>query len=125
MLFFYLSVNRTGEKWKSRRSCGRAPNGLPRSASLAGDDPLLHDRITGPVEEFRTNDTGLGYDEAPVGGRFIRIGVGVCGKPSEQNYRWSHTYQVVDPGEWNIKKGRNWIEFTHLLDDGGGYRGIG
>ena len=84
-------------------------------------DPLLHDRITGPVEEFRPSDNGLGYDEAPVGGRFIRIGVGVCEKPSEENYRWSHTYKVVDPGEWSIDKGKNWIEFTHVLDEGGGY----
>ena len=30
-------------------------------------DPYLHDRITGPVNEFRTNGKGLGYDEAPAG----------------------------------------------------------
>src|SRR5688500_19742590 len=31
------------------------------------DDPYLHDRITGPVEEYRTKDQGLGYAEAPAG----------------------------------------------------------
>src|SRR5512139_873665 len=36
-------------------------------------DPRIHDAIMGPVEEFRTNDAGLGYDEAKTGGTFIRI----------------------------------------------------
>src|SRR5437016_7325925 len=36
-------------------------------------DPKLHDSITGPVEEFRTGDTGLGYADAKPGGTFIRI----------------------------------------------------
>src|SRR6266853_1360317 len=40
-------------------------------------DPKIHDAITGPVEEFMTNDAGLGYAEATAGGTFIRIGVGV------------------------------------------------
>src|SRR5687767_12596314 len=44
-------------------------------------DPKLHDAIMGPVEEFRTNDAGLGFDEAKAGGTFIRIGVGVVTKP--------------------------------------------
>src|SRR5580658_6942149 len=39
-------------------------------------DPKLHDAITGPVEEYRTGDSGLGYAEAKVGGTFVRIGVG-------------------------------------------------
>src|SRR6202030_2194196 len=37
-------------------------------------DPKIHDAITGPVEEFRTNDSGLGYDEAKADGTFVRIG---------------------------------------------------
>ncbi|MCP5114788.1 MAG: hypothetical protein GY953_28500, partial [bacterium] len=84
-------------------------------------DPLLHDHITGPVEEFRTAGKGLGYDEATAGGRFIRIGVGVCEKPAEDDYRWSHTYKVLDPGKWTVTTGGNWIEFTHVAGDGSGY----
>ena len=34
-------------------------------------DPNIHDAITGPVEEFRTNDSGLGYDEAKPGVLFL------------------------------------------------------
>lgn len=74
-------------------------------------DPYLHDRITGPVEEYRTAEKGLGYDDG--GDRFLRIGVGVVEKPEEDDYRWRHSYKVVDPGEWTVRKGTNWIEFTH------------
>ena len=84
-------------------------------------DPRLHDRITGPVEEYRSDGKGLGYDEAAVGGRFVRIGVGACEKPEEEDYRWTHSYKVVDPGVWTTKKGKNWIEFTQALDAGNGY----
>src|SRR5215472_19296252 len=44
-------------------------------------DPKIHDAITGPVEAFQTNDKGLGYDDAKVGGTFVRIGLGTVRKP--------------------------------------------
>ena len=84
-------------------------------------DPLLHDAIMGPVEEFKTNNAGLGYDEATTGGTFIRIGAGVVRKPQEKAYRPFHTYEIVDHGKWSVKQGANWIEFTHQLSDGAGY----
>lgn len=86
------------------------------------EDPYLHDRITGPVEEFRAESKGLGYDEAPVGGRFLRIGVGFCEKPEEENYLWNRSYKVVDPGTRTIRRGENWIEFIHqVMDPASGY----
>lgn len=85
-------------------------------------DPKLHDAIQGPVEEFRSGDTALGYPEAAPGGTFIRIGVGVLRKPADnapyQNFR---TYEIVDPGAWTVKRGKDWIRFTHVLADGQGY----
>ena len=87
------------------------------------EDPYLHDRITGPVEEYRTGNKGLGYDNG--GERFLRIGVGVVQKPEEDDYRWRHSYEVVDPGQWTIRSGANWIEFTHEVTEptlGYGYR---
>ena len=80
------------------------------------DDPYLHDRITGPVEEYRPDDRGLGYAEAEPGGRFLRVGVGVCEKPvNEAEYDWRKSYKVVDPGSWTIQQGANWIEFVHQV----------
>src|SRR5881394_2353718 len=49
-------------------------------------DPKLHDAITGPVEEFLTGDSALGYDEAKVGDKFVRIGVGALRKPQEAKF---------------------------------------
>lgn len=86
------------------------------------DDPFLHDRITGPVEEYTTNDKGLGYDEAAVGGSFVRIGVGTLVKPEEPNFNRFKTYEVKDHGEWFVERGPNWIEFIHeLIDSESGY----
>src|ERR1700724_2069281 len=78
-------------------------------------DPKIHDAITGPVEEFRTNDKGLGYDEAKVGGTFVRIGIGTVRKPDEPTYRAYDTYEIVDPGRWTIHKHKDPIEFFNRL----------
>lgn len=84
-------------------------------------DPKIHDAITGPVEEFRTNDSGLGYDEAKIGGTFVRIGVGTVRKPDEKAYQPFNTYEIVDPGKWTIRRHRDRIEFTHRLKSDDGY----
>jgi len=84
-------------------------------------DPKIHDAITGPVEEFRTNNAGLGYDEARPGGTFIRIGVGVVRKPDEPAYRLFATYDIVDPGKRTLRSGPDWIEFVHELSSADGY----
>lgn len=84
-------------------------------------DPKIHDAITGPVEEFRTNDKGLGYDEAKVGATFVRIGVGTVRKPDEPAYRAYDTYEIVDPGKWTINRHKDRIEFTHRLTSEDGY----
>jgi hypothetical protein len=84
-------------------------------------DPTLHDAITGPVEEFLTNDAGLGYDEAKPGERFVRIGVGAVRKPDEAGYRRFSTYEIVDPGTWTVNRAADWTEFVHELRDTMGY----
>ncbi|MGA8154574.1 MAG: hypothetical protein WB952_26755 [Terriglobales bacterium] len=84
-------------------------------------DPKIHDAITGPVEEFRTNDKGLGYDEAKPGETFVRIGIGTVRKPDEPAYRPYDTYEIVDPGKWTIKISKDKIEFTHSLQSPQGY----
>lgn len=87
-------------------------------------DPKIHDAITGPVEEFRTNDNGLGYEETKPGGTFVRVGIGTVRKPPEEKaYRPYDTYDIVDPGKWTVRQHKDRIEFTHLLraDDGYAY----
>jgi hypothetical protein len=82
-------------------------------------DPKIHDAITGPVEEYRITEGGLGYADAKPGGTFIRIGVGVVRKPEEKEYRGFATYDIVDPGKRTLRKGANWIEFGHEVRSGG------
>ncbi|MBI4893866.1 MAG: hypothetical protein HY821_24835 [Acidobacteria bacterium] len=84
-------------------------------------DPKLHDAILGPVEEFRTAGSALGYDQAQVGGGFVRIGIGVLKKPEEKGFVWSKTYEFIDHGKWETKKGKDWVEFRHALHGPAGY----
>jgi len=84
-------------------------------------DPQLHDAITGPVEEFLTGESGLGYEEVKPGERFVRIGIGAVRKPEETAYRRFGTYEIVDAGAWSTVKGPDRIEFIHELGDTGGY----
>jgi hypothetical protein len=80
-------------------------------------DPKLHDAITGPVEEFFNSEGALGYREAPVGGTFIRIGVGTLRKPQEAAFQRFFTYDIVDPGKWKVSKKKDAVTFEHLLQD--------
>lgn len=75
----------------------------------------------GPVEEFDTNGTALGWDETRAGGTFIKIGVGVLRK-EDRNYDYVKQYEIVDPGEWTVKQYRDSVEFTQkLMDPSSGY----
>lgn len=76
-------------------------------------DPKRHDGITGPAEEFAIP---LGYAEAEPGGTFIKIGVGVLGKPEESAYQPFSTYDIVNPGKWTVRTAPDRIEFMHKLD---------
>jgi hypothetical protein len=80
-------------------------------------DPKLHDAITGPVEEYRTGDSGLGYADAKVGQTFVRIGVGLLKKPEEARFGQFETYEIVDNGKWTVKASTDAVEFTQVLAD--------
>jgi len=84
-------------------------------------DPLLHDGITGPVEEFQTGDSALGYDEAKPGETFVRVGVGAVRKPDEPAYRRFATYEIVDPGAWKVTSEKDRVTYVHELGDANGY----
>jgi hypothetical protein len=84
-------------------------------------DPLLHDAITGPVEEFLTGDSALGYQEARAGETFVRIGVGAVRKPEEAAYRRFATYDIVDPGSRTVTRTTDSVTFVHELRNAAGY----
>src|SRR5262245_31300019 len=76
-------------------------------------DARLHDAIMGPVEEFLSGDSSLGYADARPGESFVRIGVGVVRKPEDKPYERFRTYEIVDPGKWTVTRGPDRIDFTH------------
>jgi hypothetical protein len=84
-------------------------------------DPTVHDDIVGPVEEFRTNGTALGYAEAEPGETFVKIGIGLLEKPDELSYRFSKPYKIIKPGAWVVKNGDDWIEFQQDFKDDTGW----
>ncbi len=99
--------------------------------------------MVGPGEEFNTDGTALGFAEAKPGGTFVKIGVGVLRKPlageppdpprptltpplgarggvppgGPDRYDHSRTYVIVDPGKWTVKRNKDSVEFTHVLND--------
>jgi hypothetical protein len=95
-----------------------------------GVDPKVHDyayvgaevvagpctAISGPAEEFQTNRTALGWQEAKAGETFIKIGVGVLRKDAG-NYDFVKLYEIVDAGKWTVKQRPDSIEFTQELTD--------
>ena len=84
-------------------------------------DPKINDAITGPVEEFLSGDSSLGYDEAKTGGVFVRIGVGALRKPEEEKFQRFKTYEIVNAGRRTERHGADWVELTHELADTNGY----
>jgi hypothetical protein len=80
-------------------------------------DPKLHDAIMGPVEEFLTDGTGLGYGDSKPGGTFVKIGVGVIRRPEEPRFQQFKTYDIVDPGKWSVDKKPNAVTFTQTVRD--------
>jgi hypothetical protein len=78
--------------------------------------------ITGPVEEFSTNEEGLGFSEASPGGTFLKIGVGVLRKPDNAKYSMFRLYDVVDHGQWSVQAKQASIVFTQrVMDASSGY----
>lgn len=88
--------------------------------------PLVHDfawingQVTvstasaaaGPAEEF----TPVGFDEAGKGGRFLKIGVGILQRDSDE-YVFVHTYPVLNEGSRTSSATKNSVHLTHTLSD--------
>ncbi len=84
---------------------------------LAKHDPTSHEAISGPVEAFAP----IGFETAKPGDPFLVVGVGMLRKPNEEPYRFATTYDIVNPGEWKVRKKADRIEFVHTLTADEGY----
>ena len=80
-------------------------------------DPTLHDAICGPVEEF----SEIGYEQAPVGGEFLRIGIGGLRKPVEERFDRFGYYELSNSGKWTVKTAEDNVVFNHQVKDVAGY----
>jgi hypothetical protein len=80
-------------------------------------DPKIHDAISGPVGEFMQ----IGYAEAPVGGEFLRIGIGGLRKATDAPFERYGYYEFSNPGKWTVQTAPDHVVFTHELNDVAGY----
>jgi hypothetical protein len=78
-------------------------------------DPLHHDNITGPVDEF-DNESPPGFATAKAGASFAKIGVGALKRPDAEPYRFARTYELLDGGRWTQDFQASSALFTHELD---------
>lgn len=77
-------------------------------------DPLFHDCITGPAEEFEAADTpDLDFQHAAEGTPFLRLGVGLLRKIGDGDFRRFHTYPIVDDTGWQTSIAGNQVFFEH------------
>jgi hypothetical protein len=80
-------------------------------------DPLLHDAISGPVEEFRSSngDSALDYDQAKPGDPFVKLGVGVLRRVDDKPFNFAATYPLIDGGKWTVHAGSGSVSFQQVL----------
>jgi len=89
-------------------------------------NPLKHDNVTGPAEEFSMDDPP-GYEQAQPGEPFLKIGVGLLAKPDNgkdgqaPKYRFHGKYDLLKPGTWKVTQGKDWIQFHQKIDTTFGY----
>jgi hypothetical protein len=81
-------------------------------------NPLDNSTGTGTAEEFRTP---LGYEEAKVGGPFVKIGVGILEKAEDKPYHWAYPYKVIEFGKWDTKIRKDGVVFVQDLNATFGY----
>lgn len=80
--------------------------------------PEWHDSVSGPVEEYLV----VGYDDVKTGGDFLKIGVGILEKISDEPYNFRLNYKLKNAGERSVKILSDRIEFVHkVYDEKSGY----
>ncbi len=75
---------------------------------------------TGPAEEFI--DPTPGYTEVPVGGTFLKIGVGRLRKADALRYSRFRSYAIIDNGSWRVRRTAQTVTFRQMIaPDASGY----
>ena len=69
-------------------------------------DPLMHDAVCGPTEEFSPVFLGPGQT--------LKTGVGIL-EADEAGYDHFKLYPVLDAGEWTVEEGEGRVLFRHHL----------
>jgi hypothetical protein len=72
--------------------------------------------VSGPVDEF----TPVGFDQAQLGGTFIKIGVGLLKKPDDAPYNHYRIYEIADAGIRQMRHDASSIIF--MQDVAGAFR---
>jgi hypothetical protein len=80
----------------------------------ANHDPLSHDSISGPAEEFAMFHP-MGFAEAAAGESFVKIGVGLLAKGESDEYQFHGDYRLLRAGDWDIKHAADRVEFSQDL----------
>jgi hypothetical protein len=71
----------------------------------------------GPVDAYDPGQP-LGWSDAPAGGTFVKIGVGVLRKPADgANYSSFRNYDLVDHGVWKVEARGDRVIFTQTVSD--------
>jgi hypothetical protein len=84
-------------------------------------DPLNHDDVCGTAEEFGMTVPPPGFKEAKAGDPFLKIGVGVLERTDDPEYGFWKKYKILVPGEWQVKKTADRVEFTQRMQMPGGW----
>lgn len=94
----FTSLNKGGRCW-----CGEW---------FEKKNPLGHDCVCGPSEEFIMP----GYEDIPLGGTFVKIGVGRLVKTLSEPYDRFKLFEMADPGVMDIDASADEARFRHTLD---------
>ena len=76
-------------------------------------DPLAHDAVCGPAEEFTVLP-------GPKPGLLLKIGVGFL-KDDGAPYDRFKLYEIADAGKWSVEDLPNGVRFRHVLEREYGY----
>ena len=70
------------------------------------------------------NPSPIGWDDAPVGGTFLKIGAAERRKTDDGPYHFGHAYPLVNAPRWRVRWSASWMECREeaLSAAGWGYR---